>query len=178
MDSPPRAADLNYGSPTLPYHSLTVEALAAYISCMVNAPHEEWCAVAILDDENHLITQPLVLYRGHHCPIAEHLDHEPLFAYAKQWREHRLYTMRYHPHPNAPMDAERYKRCNSLSLRAMAHGVRIYNHLTLDRTGRLISWRDWGQPGASGISLMNIPGMRFMTSIPVMALSISLMISM
>jgi hypothetical protein len=178
MSLPQRAADLDTGSPTLPRDRLSVKALAAYVSHVVNAPHEEWCAAAILDETDHLVTQPLVLYRGHQCPIAEYMDHEPLFAYATRWREHRLSTIRYHPHPNAPMDAERYQRCNSLSRRAMAHGARIYNHLTLDSTGKLISWRDWGQPGASGVSSMKIPGMRFMNSMPVMALSISLIISM
>jgi hypothetical protein len=155
MPTPQKAADPDDDGylmpPTYGQTMEDLQQLAAYVAQWVHTPEMEWMAAIVLQRDISLIdAPPALIYQGRDCPMPD-TPYGPILDYAKRLEAHRLISLRYHPHPRTPLTHERQKRFQDLQREAMRRGIPLENHLSLDSTGEVISWKHWGQSGVSGV---------------------------
>lgn len=140
---------------------LNPEDIATYITQSINATHLEWFAAILLDPQQYLLdNRPYLLYLGTRCPVMRFVNTEEFLAEVKRSGTHSIITARYHPHPPRIFTDEDYDRFYEFRHKSKSHGVAWRNHLTLDSTGGILSWRDWGQgkvPGSGSSKTVDAP---------------------
>lgn len=141
---------------------LTPNGIAAYLAQYIDDPSQEWFLALFLDPEQYLIARdPWVLYQGHQCPVHAHVNFPEFFQHARSQGAHTLLTARFHAHKLPRWDEHDYRHFDEFRLMAKDAGVRLRNHLTLDCTGAIVSWRDGLQSaGVSGTSVCMASAMR------------------
>jgi hypothetical protein len=102
--------------------------------------------IALCLSQTHEALAVYHVYAGQSCPLPPDLDFNPFIRAATACQTQRMMMVRYHPHPYRDMwTAEEYEEFESYRLAVKHAGMPMYDFLIMERTGSIVSVRNWGQ---------------------------------
>jgi hypothetical protein len=125
--------------------STQAAALARYYMRDVQT---EWYLGICVDRQRRLLPDGIYLIRRHlPCPYFHTIPLDGLAAHARRVQADTVITLRYHPHGTPEMTAQRLERFLTFCQEAKAQRLLVRDHLSVDVTGQIFSWREAGQVG-------------------------------